>query len=201
MQRIANPSMPVRVRLPPPTLLSGKHLALRSDDPFRWIAAPGWRMMLHSWGANGAHSGVRGGGGGGGGRGCVGGVGGGAGLRGGGGGARTGGPAGGAPPGGGGGGGGARGGSGGGGGGAPAGRGKGRLKVGPGKTPQVAAIGVAPEDDERAPIKPRFADGGGAAPLGTAGDADGDVLRQAAVMADARLGGEDDRAVMADVEA
>src|SRR5260221_8028731 len=66
MERIANPSRRVRVRLPPPTLLSGKHLALRSDDPFRWIAAPGWRMMLHSWGSNGAHSGVRGGRGGGG---------------------------------------------------------------------------------------------------------------------------------------
>src|SRR5260221_10510780 len=63
---MGTPSMPVRVRPPPPTLLSGKHLALRSDDPFRWIAAPGWRMMLHSWGANGAHSGVRGGRGGGG---------------------------------------------------------------------------------------------------------------------------------------
>src|SRR5260221_12516324 len=51
------------------------------------------------------------------------------------------------------------------------------------------------------PDEHAVADGGRAAPFGTAGDADGDVLRQAAVMADARLGGEDDRAVMADVEA
>src|SRR5438067_507787 len=64
----------------------------------------------------------------------------------------------------------------------------------------VVADGDAPDDYRMRPDEDPVADGRCAAPFGAAGDADGDVLRQAAVMADAGVRGEDDRAVVPDVE-